>query len=295
MADTISLAFHVINFVIVAAAIILNSFGIYLLASDKLVGSNQCIILIHLSCIKVIICLTEAVISTLELLDRADGFREYQVIDTINAGLYGINDLIVIVLTTDRLAAALRPLKYNVHVTKNKLNVAALYCWVIGTCGIIPFFFLEYDMLYEIFYKIVFSSLDAIVLSTALLTYGIILRKLLSRHKALAEISKRDSRASTRSPRGHFRFFYITGLIIASFILFVTIPDAVYINLVIIQGNESPIIERTVGFVWSLYLVADPLIYIFLQRSVKNRLKSVLFRRRVDVVSQSRNIALVST
>ena len=290
MQDTVGLVFYIITFITVATALCLNSLGVHLLMSIKSTNNIANLVLIHLSCLKIFISLTEAALSTLELLNRGYEFKEYQIMDILNAGLYGVNDLIVVVLTTDRLIAATRPLTYSVRITKTKLNAAVGCCWFIGTCGILPFFFLEYDFLYDIYYKIVFLTLDAFVLMTAVITYGAILRKLLSRHNALdvvsratmvmTSISQRPRSVSNRMKHG--RFFYVSSLIIASFILFVAIPDSVYVALVVIQGNEDPIIERSIGFVWGLYLVADPIIYIFLQRSIRKRLAGMISRHQAN-------------
>lgn len=281
MAETVAVAFYVVTFVVIAAALILNLLGIYLLATAKSVLNNQSIILLHLSCIKIIVSLTEVVLSTLEIVGRADGHKEYEIFDTINAGLYGVNDLILIVLTTDRLIASKIPFSYNVHATTMKLNISVVCCWFIGTIGILPLFFLEYELLYDVYYKFVFLTLDGIVLLTAFLTYGTILRQLLTRKNGLTRTSHFDNRVSTSSTR-HWRFFYTSGLIIASFILFVAVPDAVYVTLVIVKGVEDPRIERAVGFVWSIYLIADPLIYIFLQRPIRNRLRRIKMLHRVE-------------
>ena len=296
MEDTVGTIFYLITYIIVAIALFLNSLGVYILMSIKSDDNSQHIFLLHLSCIKILISLTEATLSALEQTSRGYEFREYQILDTINAGLYGVNDLIVVVLTIDRLIASTKPLAYNVRVTKSKLNAAVACCWFIGTCGIVPFFFLKYDLLYDIFYKIVFLTLDAIVLLSAFLTYGTILKKLLSRHNALnatsrtkvsAVHSSQTNKSASVNRKKYERFFYVSGLIIASFILFVAIPDSVYVALVVIQGNEDPVIERSIGFVWSLYLLADPIIYIFLQRSIRRRLKQMTCGNQNNIESFS--------
>ena len=296
MQESVGTIFYLITYFIVATALLLNSLGVYLLMSIKSDINKQNIFLIHLSCIKILISLTEATLNALELMSRGYEFREYQLLDTINAGLYGVNDLIVVVLTMDRLIASTVPLAYNVGITTTKFNAAVACCWLIGTCGIVPFFFLKYDLLYDIYYKIVFLTLDAIVLLSAFITYGTILKKLLSRHNAMNAISRsmvltvhssqtKQSASVNRNKYG--RFFFISSLIIASFIFFVAIPDAVYVALVVIQGDEDPVIERSIGFVWSLYLLADPIIYIFLQRPVRRRLKQMTCRSQNNVESCS--------
>ena len=298
MADTTGTVFYSITFFMIATAIGVNSLGMYLMVDMKSAGSNANIILIHLSCIKIIISLDEAVLGALELLGRGHTFKEYQVVDIINAGLYGVNDLIVVALTIDRLIAISKPLAYNARMTKTKLQAAVVCCWFIGTCGIIPFFFIDYDFLYDIYYKIVFLTLDSFVLVTAFITYGAILKMLFLRHQSFSIKSRgtvwtmHSAQAQKRASanwRQHRRFMYISSLIMASFILFVAIPDSIYVALVIIRGNEDLMIERSIGFVWSLYLVADPIIYIFMQRPIRRRLKALTFKRKNNVHSFSAN------
>eukprot|EP00112_Aurelia_sp_Birch-Aquarium-sp1_P000004 Seg1.5 transcript_id=Seg1.5/GoldUCD/mRNA.D3Y31 product="Proteinase-activated receptor 4" protein_id=Seg1.5/GoldUCD/D3Y31 len=284
MASTVSTIFYCITFVIVAAALVLNILGIYLLAKLRASVSNQNVILINISLIKVIVAVTETILCALEIQGKGEGDRTYQVFDIINASLYGVNDLTVVVLTLDRLLATISPLQYNVRMTRRKLVWAILVSWIIGSAGIIPFFFFNYDLLYTIYYKIVFLTMDGAVLLIALATYGSILRMFLRRANTFNKgITSRNSTNNQRFGR----FFYVSSLIIVSFILFVAIPDAVYVTLVIIQQNEDPMIERAVGLVWSIYLVSDPLIYIFLQKQIRMRLRRMFSRAKVSAMTQT--------
>ena len=284
MVSTVSTIFYCITFVIINAALVLNTLGIYLLAKLRASVSNQNVILINISLIKVIVAVTETALSALEIHGKGEDNRTYQVFDIINAGLYGVNDLTVVVLTLDRLLATICPLQYNTRMTRSKLVWAIFVCWIIGSAGIIPFFIYDYDLLYTIYYKIVFLTLDGVVLLIALVTYGSILRMFLRRANTFNK--GMPSRNTTNNQR-FGRFFYVASLIIVSFILFVAIPDVAYVILVIIQEKEDPMIERAIGLVWSIYLVSDPLIYIFLQKQIRMRLRGMFNRAKVSTMTQA--------
>ena len=291
MTDSVSLAFYVVNFFILFASLFLNSLGIYLLFAQRVSITGQNLILVNLSVLKILITITESVICVMEILGKGDTNREYQVLDIINGGLYGINDLIVITLTIDRFIATVSPLVYNINVTKKKLMTAVVISWLVGTGGIIPFFYAEYDALYDIYYKIVFLVCDGTIILLALITYGSILRALLTAKKRLSGFSRGKSE---RFKRRHGKFFYVAGLIIASFIMFVAIPDAVYAALVIVQEREDPMIERAVGLVWSFYLIADPLIYVFLQSQTKAKLKQLLCGNEVNAMTNGETVRTIT-
>lgn len=282
MVNIVSVVFHCLTFVTVAVALVLNGLGIYLLAKLRARISNQNVILINISLIKMILSITEAVLCVLEIVGSGTS-RIYQVFDITNAGLYGVNHLTVVILTLDRLLATIIPLRYNRQMTKVKLRIPIIASWIIGTAGIVPFFVYDYSLLYSIYYKIVFLTLDGIVLLVAVITYGSILKTLLRKERTFDRGLTLTKRSVTVSQR-FGRFFYVSSLIIASFILCVAIPDVIYASLVIIQGNEDPMIEHALGLVWSIYLVSDPLIYIFLQKPIRLKFCSIFSRAKVGTL-----------
>ena len=276
MVDTVSTILYCLTFATAAVALVLNILGIYLLTKLRARISYQNVILINISFIKVIGSISEAVLCLLEIIGKGEEHRSYQILHIINVGAFGVNHLTIVTLTLDRLFGSVMPLRYRVLFTKNKLRTTIIASWIIGTAGIVPFFIFDYAFLYSIYYKIVYPTLDGMVLMIAVIAYGSILMMLLRRKRAIdTGLTLRSIRANQRFGR----FFYVSSLIIASFLLFVAIPDVVYAVLVIIQGNEDPMIELAISTVWCIYLVSDPLIYIFLQKPIRLQFCKMMNRK----------------
>ena len=266
MVDTISMVFYCLTFANATVGLLLNTVGIYLLNALRARISNQNVILINVSFIKVIVSISQAASCVLKIIGKGEEQRSYQVVHIIIVGAFGVNHVTIVALTLDRLLGTVIPLRYNVLITKDKLRIAIIASWIIGTAVIVPFFVYDFAFLYSIYYTPVYLTLDGIALLIAIIAYGSILRRLLRREKAIAAgVTPRSARTNQRFGR----FFYVSSLIIASFILFVTIPDVAYAVLVIIHGNKDPMIELAILLTWSIYLVSDPLIYIFLQKPIR--------------------------
>lgn len=277
MEAAVSNAFLSISYLFLISALILNTIGVYLLRKTSSGRSNQNLLLMNMSIIKIIISITEIVLTTLQAYGQEEA-RPYQIFDIIDAALFCVNDQVVLIITADRLFAVVFSIQYNTKDTRKIVTRSVAAAWLIGTAGILPFFFIAYDLLYEVVYKIVFLSLDGLVIVTTLVTYSCILKQLLTSGKKFSNTANGESSFFKQ----YGQFFYISSLIILSFILFVAIPDIVYVSLVIIKGNEDPYIESGIGVVWSIYLVTDPLIYIFLQKPIRRKLKQLVTRGQVE-------------
>ena len=282
MVDTISIVFYCLTFANAAVGLLLNSVGIYLLTALRARISNQNVILINLSFIKVIVSISQAALYVLKIIGKGEEQGLYKVVLIILVGAFGVNHLTIVVLTLDRLLGIVIPLRYNALITKDKLRIAIIASWMIGTAAVIvPFFIYDFAFLYSIYYTAVYLTLDGIVLLIAVIAYGFILRVLLRREKAIAAgMMPRNARTHQRFGR----FFYVSSLIIASFILFVAIPDVIHAVLVIFQGNKDPMIELAMVLAWSIYLVSDPLIYIFLQKPIRLKFCRMFVRVGVGIV-----------
>eukprot|EP00794_Sanderia_malayensis_P019067 gene19067-20982_t len=277
----VATAFTSLNYVIQCSALVLNTVGIYVLHKIGPRASKQKLLIINLGVVKITLTISELSLTVLESCGLDDeSSKTYRMLDILNAGLYGINDFIILIITLDRFFATLYTIKYNVKVTQKMLMSSVACAWLLGAAGVAPFFFLPYEYLYDVFYKIVFLSFDALVLSISIITYGYILKQLFNRKQLITDTGTSSTRRYGSSSRSFLKqygqFFYVSTLIIASFILFVVIPDTVYAIVVIIHGNEDPMYENVIGLVWMLYLITDPCIYIFLQKPVRLRVMGLL-------------------
>ena len=114
------------------SAIILHSLGIYLLSQIKETTTNQNIILMHLSVI-------EMLSSSYVIVYNCSGLVGLEMNENLTLSMYLFAEgtyitfyLIMILLTTDRLAMSLLLLKYQVIMTRLRIKTALVLTWVIG-------------------------------------------------------------------------------------------------------------------------------------------------------------------
>ena len=254
---------QIIHTCLLFLGVLLHSLGIYLLSKIKVAINNQNIILMHLSVFGIISSSYLIVYNCNRLagLGMDENF-------TVSAYLFGegtyvIFYLIMILLTTDRLAMSLLLLKYQVIMTRKRMKIGLVLCWILGiVCG----------GLYAIlrFRKIGISIhifLDGCFLILTVATYASILCKVHERRKLL-----RTNPNSHNS--SHSQFYLVTCLIISSFTLFVGIPD-IY-RLSIPKFDIKSFYSNLSRLAVSVNNIIDPCIYIFLQQSVRNILREKL-------------------
>ena len=244
-------------------AIILHSLGIYLLSQIKETITNQNIILMHLSVIEMIF--SSGVIgyncSGLSELELNENFSlsVYQFAE----GTYVIFYLIMILLTTDRLAMSLLLLKYQVIMTRTRMKIALVLTWVIGIISGGLFIILSSRWIGTSIH--IFLQGNFLILTVA--TYISILCKIHKRKKLL----RTNPNSHNNS---HSQFYLVTCLTISSFTLFVGLPDIC--RLSINKFDIKSFNDNVLQLIWSVNNIADPCIYIFLQESIRNLLKEKL-------------------
>ena len=262
MVTLIYIVIQIIQTGVLFLAIILHSLGIYLLSEIKKTRTNQNIILMHLSVMEMI-CSSCVIVYNCSLLGGLDITENFILPAYLFAeGTYVTFYLIMIVLTTDRLAMSLFLLRYQVIMTRTRIKIVLALCWVLGVISGGLFVILSsrwIGLSTHIFLQGYF-----LILSVA--TYISILRKIHKRRKLLrTNPNSHDS--------SHSQFYLVTCLIISSFILFVEIPDLyrLSINEFDIKSFKFSVLQ----LIWSVNNIADPCIYIFLQESARNLLKEM--------------------
>ena len=190
-------------------------------------------------------------------------------------------------LTLDRLLAACLNLKYAIHCTIARVKFLLMVTWLLGiTLGIccstlsyhniIPFHYLPYAMY-------VYVTISAGFTILAVVTYGV----LFCEYKNSIQIHTGNFiEGSGNTPRNIFTVFlrsnfYISIILIASFIVFRVIPD--FMNL--IYGFSYDIVHPgngmfafLVGFLYGSSDLIDALIYIFMKKNVRGLLITTLKR-----------------
>ena len=113
-------------------------------------------------------------------------------------------------------------------------------CWILVTLSSIPLFFLDYNEIYDIYYKYVILVLDGLILITILFTYVILELsfKIHCKEKSLAESEKTPVCYQKNSNR-NCKFVRIFLLILTTFLIFVVIPDIYFVYRGVIFDDMS--------------------------------------------------------
>lgn len=258
----------VTSLMLLIASILLNSMGVYLLSNYGNKTSNQRLIMIHLSGTELALATTEIVYWSFVWAGHEEETSVIlQSIVIINAGIFGTYYLVLIALTLDRLLASVLTIRHLTICSKPRVIKALLVAWVLGLTSSIPFFTIEFENIYDIYYKVNFLCLDTIFLSCAILTYSYILAQILKRRQKIRDQALSRTNHSI-SLTGQSQYYKVTTFIIVSFIFLVAIPDIVYIHRFIITEVGSSIEESIIEIVWQLNFLVDPVIYIFCQKTL---------------------------
>ncbi len=255
-----------IAIVLYSVAILLNGLGIYLLTScrplsnSKFLLTNLAVTEIVLSGIYIVFSFIRGISSVLSV--------------TVWLAYYSA----IFFLTIDRLIATRFPLKYRVLITKKRLKLA------IGTALILEMIIGVSSVLWPMFLTLyMWIVLDVTFIVLCVLTYGYIFTKIFLRRRFDNNGQERNEGRRQRLMTNRERkFVKIAGLIIFSFVLLILMPD------IILHQYASNWVE----ILLPIGIVADPVIYIFLQDDLRSLLKRRVFRRNDGIAPAQQEIAL---
>ena len=104
-------------------------------------------------------------------------------------------------------------------------------CWISGTLSSIPFYFLDYNEIYDIYYKYIILALDGLILVTVMVTYIFILQLIFKRHwkeKKLVKTGKIPA-YNRQNLNRNYKLLSTFLLILTTFLIFVVIPDIYFV------------------------------------------------------------------
>ena len=268
-------------------AIILNAFGIYILHISSNGGSNQIQLIISLSfsdiCISVMtLCMTILSLIGHSLPDSATLLYVWSQRASMSHAWY----LMYFLLTLDRLFGGNFPFKYRAYATKKRLKIILGICWItslaVGPTFCLPVF--ELKKVYLFCNTYLWLSYDTLFLALFIVTYASILYRKVHRDEQF----RRANAASENQ-----RFFLVTTSLLVAFIILEVFPSIISSILSMRKHRFRNLEAALIEFAWQLNIVADPIIYIFLQPVVRQtaaeRIRHLLrFARRVED-NQARN------
>ena len=266
----------VLAFIIIAIAMFLHVSGILLLFTRLSEMNNQSMLLIHYSFVS--IALLSINICAVHLI----GTSRYREQNSNNSSLvvvfYTIHVAYIVnllLLTIDRLALAFLNLKYSFVMSRKMFGLQAVIMWSVAVLyGIITKYVSPISDSPEVRHDVSFAY-NGFVVAFAFLSYAAI----------FIRIRMTSSSASTPSPtlsRDLFKRYLIPVLLVTSFMTlnlfpaiierFIVVDDAM-----IASTNQTRHHDDTLTLIGlnCLHILFGPIIYVVLQRTIREKLASI--------------------
>ncbi|XP_057298450.1 octopamine receptor beta-2R-like [Hydractinia symbiolongicarpus] len=286
--------------------LILHLFGIYLLWNHNAdTTQNQKVLLLNLS-------VSELIVSSLILFENVTtilkGYKMTEVVHLLYLSFIFSHMLSMFALTIDRFAQVYLNVKYPLYWSKKKTVYLMAAIWI--SCVIVAFILLTYlftesgqvvEEIDFIFNTYINTTVCILFVLTATFTYAYIMGKLLKKealysHQAFSEshpsavANNVTSYSGSTLPvktkrvlknRATERLLLPT-LLVATFIVFVVVPDFLY--LLMIKGvlPWSNIAHQMTFLLFIMGLVSDALIYILLSTTVGRKFLRKVYAKKVS-------------
>ena len=192
-------------------------------------------------------------------------------ISILIAVIYLLQYTAMLCITIDRFLASLLTIRYRIHCSVKKAQYLLIGIWMLALviflamsvfCSIYPY---NSYMVYVFAYL----PLDFILISVTIFTYSFLFYK----HVKSQKMQERDctTNSNNTSLISVFRKskFYISILLITSFIIFFVIPDIIFTFAAIIPNNITKGLIMANAIPVLLSDLFDAWIYIFMQQAVR--------------------------
>ena len=299
--DIVLFLFNIFN-------IVIHSAGCFLLVSiykqtkpnNKRKRSPQQIYLINLSISEGLMNVVEAMRVILQYIPVSnevsayfEEIRHYLLIINFT-GVWSVIYLSMVGITADRLLNILLHLRYPIYFNISKSKRLATFTWIIGiiicSCVSLTYKFCMFHW-ENFFFLYIYPIIDLVFIILGMLTYALIFQKyrrsyVLQKQIVQPSRLKRYKRASDKNapekPKSIFQVFiksqfFIPVILILVFIIFVTIPDLVY--LFCGMNAHAELKNKYLawcGISYAVCNVVDAMVYVFLQQNVRQLLKKHL-------------------
>lgn len=277
--------------------VVLHSTGISLLLSLYSRNKNkiQFVYIINLSLCELIINLVGAIETILRIINTTQYGPEkaatsplstacYLMYITNATGFSFVFYMNMIYITVDRLLDILLNLRYPVYWDEYKAITLLKVTWFMGIVIVAITFVCCYgydQWVWEsVMFEFLYPFLEIAFMVLAVFTYIFIFRKFkqsqlppvhLQYDKSVSTTKKTKRQNSTFEAFKNSRF-YISVLLILTFILFMIVPDLAYLFICILPKRESELILTICWIVYGIANICDAFIYIYLQAEVKELL-----------------------
>ena len=267
--------------------VILHSVGSYLLISLYKSGehNNQHLYLINLSFSEAFGNLIGIFITPIgDFISLSD--KNTNIIDEVQYYIWIIVDTLVEVLyftsmiyiTIDRLLDILLNIRYPIYWNEKKTKYLLFGTWVAGVllCLVVSLLHAltgyDYDDAFSTYF---YPTFDFTFLIISIITYAFIFNKYKKTRVPPSSIQGDIPRSQQPSAFKIFQRsrFFTMFLLITTFIIFVIIPDLIYLSIGIIADNNSDVLLSSCFVSYSISNIVDGWIYIFTKPNVRHLLK----------------------
>ena len=245
-----------------ALALIFNLFGIYLLETSGLRNSFQIQIITNLSACDILISIGNLVSMVLQFNGhKLTTSRMVQGIWALREAVYHTWIIMFYLLTLNRFLGCNFPFKYRALASPMKGKIILAVSW--GIAIILGPTFVVVDTLTVRVYtnKYLWLVYDGIFLFLFFVTYATVFYRKKRSNKNLRRRS---------SGQGNQRFFKLTVTMLAAFLLFEIVPTIGSAVLAMINLKIRDVFQYIFELCWSLNLLVDPLIYIYVMPRVRH-------------------------
>ena len=254
---------NLISAVISLFAIILNIIGIYILVKSKRPYSNQIKIMLNISLLDILIATFSIGKTILELLEmqQSNLYLSFWRITTV---LFFIWYMTFYLLMFDRFLSCCFPFWYRTYASVRYIKIILFVYWA-SLLLLIPILYqidigkIKHDI--STFAWLVF---DVIFICGFIVLYSMIF--------GLKRRSNKRSRRNAANPDNK-RFLGVISAMLVAFLVLEASPTVLMSILNILEKHEaSSELMSYFAITWRLNLLADPLIYIFLQPNMRRKL-----------------------
>eukprot|EP00112_Aurelia_sp_Birch-Aquarium-sp1_P013210 Seg2798.1 transcript_id=Seg2798.1/GoldUCD/mRNA.D3Y31 product="hypothetical protein" protein_id=Seg2798.1/GoldUCD/D3Y31 len=246
--------FLIATYIVSATAVIVNIIGICLLKISGVKKTIQIMIIMSLSAADLTLALAWLGEETISNVTNSRSGRVYEVWWSLKGGFYLVWYSMIYLLTMDRFMGCNFPIKHKVYVKKKYVRITIIVCWVVGVLiGVIscPFHAIAVRIVYRTYIWII---LDITFLTLLTVTYISI----------FVYLARRRINGTQNVMADNQRFLKTVTALLVAFLLFETIPSLR--NVICKQYDPW---RKIRDFLYTMNLVCDPFIYVFLQPEVR--------------------------
>ncbi|XP_057308949.1 alpha-2C adrenergic receptor-like [Hydractinia symbiolongicarpus] len=273
--------------------LILHSIGLFvLLKMPSTVTKSQKVLLINLCLSEIYLTLCSGLYRVLMLI-YGESNCAYAVLRGCSLCASILYYITMYIITLDRFFHVYFNLRYSAYCTARKITYITVSVWITSFLLPVPSFvnylkqgnrIRSVQKPTNITYKYVFPSCDLLFLLIAMVTYGYIITKIKQNRRTAkklrgslnsrsCESTTSNGSATTKRFRKRNRYhLLLPTLLIATFLIFIAIPDFFWFLSSIDVITISPTLQTIFGVLFSLGYSSDAVIYILFSTSLRQKL-----------------------